>query len=68
MIIAMTVVLPAPVASLRTRHRFRVGFLIGIGKVREESLARLSRFRGDLRQPDGGFDGFDLTEERDGRC
>ena len=62
--IAMTVVLPAPVASFkRETHQFGIGVLVGGGQVVEESLAAL-RLGRDLGQPDGGFHRFDLAEER----
>ena len=44
-------------------HEFGIGVVVGGGQVFKESLAAL-RLRSDLGQPDGGFDGFDLAEER----
>ena len=64
MSMAMTVVLPAPVASFRARRmQLRVGVVVGVGEVFQEALAGFAEFRRDLGQPDGGFDGFDLAEE-----
>jgi hypothetical protein len=64
MSIAMTVVLPAPVASFSARRdQFGVGVLVGGGEVVEERLP-LPSLRRDLGQPDGRLDGLDLAEER----
>ncbi len=64
MSIAMTVVLPAPVASFRASRR-------SSGLASLLAAARCSRIRlpafdlgSDLGQPDGGFHGLDLAEER----
>ena len=64
MIIAMTVVLPAPVASFeRQAHQFRVGVPVRGREVLKDPLALL-RIGRDLGEPDGGFHGLDLAEER----
>ena len=60
----MTVVLPAPVASLSAiAQQFRVGLLVGVGQALENGPALGSHFRRDLGQPDERFDRFDLAEE-----
>ena len=38
--------------------------MIGIGQVFQKPLAGLAQLRGDLGQPDRGFNRFDLAEER----
>ena len=65
MIIAMTVVLPAPVASFSAR-RISSGLasLLALARCSRKPLAGLAQLRRDLGQPDGGFDRFDLAEER----
>ena len=64
MSIAMTVVLPAPVASFSAR-RSSCGFASALAVLRllEQALAR-REMRRDLGQPDRGLDRFDLAEER----
>ena len=63
--IAMTVVLPAPVASFSAR-RISSGLACSFAPldVIPEFGAARARFRRDFGQPDGGFDGLDLAEER----
>ncbi len=65
MIIAMTVVLPAPVASFKAR-RISSGFAswLALARCSRNRFAGLARVRGNLGQPDGGLDRLDLTEER----
>ena len=66
MSIAITVVLPAPVASL-SASRARSGFACSIHVVEPlENLAHLAAatLRRDLGQPDRRLDGLDLAEER----
>ena len=42
--IAMTVVLPAPVASFSAKaHQFGIGVIVGIGQVLEKAFAGLTR-------------------------
>ena len=62
----MTVVLPAPVASL-SAHQLRIGLgirRISVGEVFEIFLTCLAQLRGHLGHPDGGFHRLDLAEER----
>ena len=47
----------------REAHEFGIGVLVGVRQVVEQSLAALGLGR-DFGQPDGGFDGFHLAEER----
>ncbi len=65
MIIAMTVVLPAPVASFRAR-RISSGLasLLASARCSRNRLPGLAQLRSDLGEPDGGFNRFHLTEER----
>ena len=64
MSIAMTVVLPAPVASFSAR-RISSGLasLLAPARWSRKRLPGL-RLRRDLGQPDGGLDRLDLAEER----
>ena len=65
MSIAMTVVLPAPVASFSaSRIELRVGVVVGARQVLEEAACRPCDVRRDLGQPDGRLDRLDLAEER----
>ena len=62
--IAMTVVLPAPVASLRAnRGRSGLASRFGAGQMVEEIPAGAARLRRHLGEPDGGLDRLDLAEE-----
>ena len=62
--IAMTVVLPAPVASFSaSRSSSGLASSVGAGQMVEKSLAALGLGR-DLGQPDRGFHRLDLAEER----
>ena len=45
-------------------HQTGVGVVTGIGQVFEKAFAGPASGRGDLSQPDGGLNRFDLTEER----
>ena len=64
MSIAMTVVLPAPVASFkRETLQLRVSVVVRGGKVFEYAFPR-SGIRRDLGKPDRSLDSFDLTKER----
>ena len=47
----------------RQAHQLGVGFGIGVGEMLQIFLARLSKPRGHLGQPDGGFHCLDLAEE-----
>jgi len=38
--------------------------MVGVREVLQEGPPGLAGFRRDFRQPDSGFDGFDLTEKR----
>ena len=63
--IAMTVVLPAPVASFSAR-RISSGLasLLALARCSRKRLACLADLRRNLGQPDGGLDRLDLAEER----
>src|SRR5580658_5427322 len=45
-------------------HQLGVCGDVGVGQILQEALARFAHLRGDLGQPDGGFNGFDLAKER----
>ena len=64
MSIAITVVLPAPVASFSAR-RIELGLAsrFAVVEVLEQPLAR-REVRRDLGEPDRGLDRLDLAEER----
>ena len=65
MSIAMTVVLPAPVASFRARRvRSGIGIVVGVHEVVEECLLLLSELGGHFGEPDDRLDRLDLAEER----
>ena len=65
MIIAITVVLPAPVASFSARRESSgIRVRVGVVQVLEESLPVLAELRRDLGQPDQRLDRLDLAEER----
>jgi len=60
----MTVVLPAPVASLRaSRERPGLEAVLASSRYWRISAAGLPSWGADFGEPDGGFDGFDLAEE-----
>ncbi len=63
--IAMTVVLPAPVASLSAR-RSSSGLACSLAPLMwvQNFSAALAQLGRDLGQPDGGLDRLDLAEER----
>src|SRR5439155_14369703 len=61
--IAMTVVLPAPVASLRKPYQFRIRFFVRIHEVINKAFACVADLWGNLDQPNCRLDRFDLTEE-----
>ena len=65
MSIAMTVVLPAPVASLSAK-RISSGLasLLALARWSKNPLPRLPTLRRNLGQPNRGLDGLDLAEER----
>ena len=64
MSIAMTVVLPAPVASFSARRSSSgLASLLAAARCSRNRLPLL-RLGRDLGQPDGRFHGFDLAEER----
>ena len=61
---AMTVVLPLPVAIFRARRKSSgLASSLRLGDLIQEALRRRA-FRRDLGQPDDRLDGFDLAEER----
>ena len=61
----MTMVLPAPVASLSAmRKSSGLAFLVRSGEVVEESLAALATLGRDFRKPDGRLNSLKLAEER----
>jgi hypothetical protein len=66
MSIAMTVVLPAPVASFRARRsEFGVGGCsLALEVIRKRGRLPSRWLRRDLGQPDRGLDRLDLAEER----
>ena len=65
MSIAITVVLPAPVASFSaSAHQLGVRVVVRVGEVLEDPLRALAGVRRDLRQPDHRLDRLDLAEER----
>ncbi|OGA37655.1 MAG: hypothetical protein A3G24_04370 [Betaproteobacteria bacterium RIFCSPLOWO2_12_FULL_62_13] len=45
-------------------HELRVGVAVGVGQVFQKGIAYFAYLRRDFGQPYGGFDRFDLTEER----
>ena len=47
----------------RKAHQFGIGIAIGVLQVFENAASGF-RVRSDFVEPDGGFDGFDLTEKR----
>jgi len=65
MIIAMTVVLPEPVAIFNAmRARPGLASLLALSRRSKMLLLPLSPFRRDFRQPDQCFYGFHLAKER----
>ena len=52
----------------RQTAEFGIGLGVGLDEMVEEALAALARLRGDLGEPDRGFDRLDLTEERVRHC
>ena len=64
MIIAITVVLPVPVASFRaSRGQARIGRLASTLEVLKEGRPCLACRRRDLSEPDDSLDSLDLAEE-----
>ena len=60
---AMTVVLPLPVAIFMARRNSAgIGLLVGLGDLIQKALRR-GTLRGDLGQPDDRLDGLELAEE-----
>ena len=64
MSMAMTVVLPEPVAIFRARRTTRISHVIGGFQVIKEALTLFAHLWRDFRQPDDGLHRLDLTKER----
>ena len=61
-IIAIAVLLPAPVVNLARRISSGLASALGVAQIFQEGFA-VRCFQSNFGEPDGGFHGFDLAEE-----